>query len=248
MGAAQAEDEGLAPTKEWVKDLIDEIIAEEFASPDLELHWLDEDADPKATEAALEGRLKLGALTLNEMRSALGLVRECFATPGAQWAIDTTFMICASATVDSRTSLEGVPMSMELWVFSDRQLNSIAEWQAAIDAERYPLRLAPDKAFANLRGFFPMRLRGEFTGFECYHDDAVEFTRANPCVDFGRAWKFALGLRWTGSRVDELRAAWMAATAYAQATDGVIVDDQELKIHAPADARAVVRDVEKGLV
>lgn len=26
-------------------------------------------------------------------------------------------------------------MAMELWVLSDRQLNSIAEWQAAIDAE-----------------------------------------------------------------------------------------------------------------
>ena len=46
--SAQAEDEGLEPTKEWVKDLIDEIIAEEFASPDLELAWLDEDeTDPK---------------------------------------------------------------------------------------------------------------------------------------------------------------------------------------------------------
>ena len=31
--SAQAEEEGLEPTKEWVKDLIDEIIAEEFASP-----------------------------------------------------------------------------------------------------------------------------------------------------------------------------------------------------------------------
>ena len=72
--SAQAEDEGLEPTKEWVKDLIDEIIAEEFASPDLELAWLDEDeADPKGLEAVLEGRVKLGAVTLNEMRDALGL-------------------------------------------------------------------------------------------------------------------------------------------------------------------------------
>jgi hypothetical protein len=55
-------------------DLIDEIIVEEFASPDLELAWLDEDeADPKGLEAVLEGRLKLGAITLNEMRDALGL-------------------------------------------------------------------------------------------------------------------------------------------------------------------------------
>ena len=68
--SAQAEEEGLEPTKEWVKDLIDEIVAEEFASPDLELHWLDEDeGDP---ETVLEGRLKVGALTLNEMRDALG--------------------------------------------------------------------------------------------------------------------------------------------------------------------------------
>ena len=42
-GSAQAEEEGLEPTKEWVKDLIDEILAEEFASPDLELHWLEEE-------------------------------------------------------------------------------------------------------------------------------------------------------------------------------------------------------------
>jgi len=74
VGAAQAADEGLAPTKEWVKDLIDEIIADEFASPDLELVWLsEEDADLGKNEAALENRVKLGALTLNELRDALGL-------------------------------------------------------------------------------------------------------------------------------------------------------------------------------
>ena len=72
--SAQAEDEGLEPTKAWVKDLVDEIIIEEFASPDLELAWLDEDeADPKGLEAVLEGRVKLGTVTLNEMRDALGL-------------------------------------------------------------------------------------------------------------------------------------------------------------------------------
>jgi len=71
--SAHSEEEGLEPTKEWVKDLIDEIIGEEFASPDLELHWLDEDSDAAQAEKALEGRLKLGAVTLNEMRDSLGL-------------------------------------------------------------------------------------------------------------------------------------------------------------------------------
>ncbi len=65
--SAQAEDEGMAPTREWVKDLIDEIIADEFASPDLELAWLDEDTDATHNEAQLEARLKLGVVTLNEL-------------------------------------------------------------------------------------------------------------------------------------------------------------------------------------
>ena len=84
--SAQSEEEGLEPTKEWVKDLIDEIIAEEFASPDLELHWLDEDdGDP---ETVLADRLKLGAVTLNEMRDHLGL--DSYANPAADRAMVLT--------------------------------------------------------------------------------------------------------------------------------------------------------------
>jgi hypothetical protein len=79
--SAQAEDEGLEPTKEWVKDLVDEVIAEEFASPDLELLWLDEDSGAAEIEAQFEARVKIGAATLNELRDALGLDR--FANPAA---------------------------------------------------------------------------------------------------------------------------------------------------------------------
>jgi hypothetical protein len=84
--SAQSEEEGLEPTKEWVKDLVDEIIAEEFVSPDLELHWLDEDdGDP---ETVLADRLKLGAVTLNEMRDRLGL--DPYANPAADRAMVLT--------------------------------------------------------------------------------------------------------------------------------------------------------------
>ena len=62
---------GLEPTKAWVKDLVDEIIAEEFASPDLELVWVAEAEDDLGKdEAALENRVKLGAFTLKELRDA----------------------------------------------------------------------------------------------------------------------------------------------------------------------------------
>jgi hypothetical protein len=89
--SAQAEDEGLEPTKEWVKDLVDEIIAEEFASPDLELVWLsEEDNDLGKNEAALE------ALTRNEQRGAL-----CFA-PYANAATDRLMVLTATG----RTPIE----------------------------------------------------------------------------------------------------------------------------------------------
>jgi hypothetical protein len=104
--SAQAEDEGLEPTKEWVTDLIDEIIAEEFASSDLEHAWLDEDeADPKGMEAVLEGRLKLGVVTLNEMRDALGL------DPYANAAADRPMVLTATGYMPieaNATSLSGL--------------------------------------------------------------------------------------------------------------------------------------------
>ena len=97
--SAQAEEEGLEPTKEWVKDLIDEIVAEEFSSPDLELHWLDEDeGDP---ETVLEGRVKLGAVTLNEMRDALGL------DPFDNAAADRPMVLTATGFVPIEANAEG---------------------------------------------------------------------------------------------------------------------------------------------
>jgi hypothetical protein len=99
--SAQSEEEGLEPTKEWVKDLVDEIISEEFSSPDLELHWLDEDADAAGLEASLEGRVKLGAVTLNEMRDHLGL------DPYANAAADRPMVLTATGYVPIEANVEG---------------------------------------------------------------------------------------------------------------------------------------------
>jgi len=139
-------------------------------------------------------------------------------------------------------------MSMEIWVLSDTQLNSIAEWQAAIDLESYPLQLSADATLAKLRGFLPMQLRGERAGCECFHDPVDELITTYSNVDFGHAWKCALGFRWGGS-FTEMQCAWMAATAYAAATNGIVVDDQELRIRTPGESRSevetIVRDMPK---
>ncbi|MFZ3349579.1 MAG: hypothetical protein WA268_01760 [Xanthobacteraceae bacterium] len=135
-------------------------------------------------------------------------------------------------------------MSMELWVFSDRQLSSIAGWQAAIDVEGYPLKLSDEMTFETLDGFLPSQLRGELTGFECYHDNAKEVMHANSAINFGHDWKCALGFRWLGSNGKEGLAAWMAGTAYARATSGVVFNDQDGRFRSASESTEVVRNME----
>lgn len=131
-------------------------------------------------------------------------------------------------------------MAMELWVLSDKQLASIAEWQTAIDAAEFPLVLSDGRPLHEINGFLPARLRTQPTGFECSRWPAAEFMRDMSMVDFGHAWRYALALRWRAN-FNELRAAWIAGAAYAGATDGIVFDDQEGKIRNAAEARATAR-------
>lgn len=135
-------------------------------------------------------------------------------------------------------------MAMELFVLSDKRLNSVVEWQAAIDGEGYPIRLAGDKPIEALKGFFPAQLRDRMTGFECNLWPAGEFMREMSGVNFGHEWKYVLAFRW-GSNLSQVPAVWMAATAYAKATNGVVFDEEDGKIRSAADAQTVIGDIER---
>jgi len=135
-------------------------------------------------------------------------------------------------------------MSMEMIVMSDRQIDSMAEWQAAIDREGYPLQLAADIKFEYLSGFLPSHLRGELTGFECFHEDAANLIRNHPDIKFDHDWKYCLAFAWLGSKWKELMAAWMAGTAYAHATDGIIFDAAQEKFVTRDEARQIVHELE----
>jgi hypothetical protein len=66
--------EGLAPLQRWVKHLIDRVIAEEFAAPDLEFAWdQDKDTDPAATASIASDYVRTGIKSINEVRAELGL-------------------------------------------------------------------------------------------------------------------------------------------------------------------------------
>jgi hypothetical protein len=135
-------------------------------------------------------------------------------------------------------------MSMQLDIFSDRQPGSMAEWQAAIDAEGYPLKLMPDAKIDRLSGFLPCHLGGELTGFECFHDAAADVMRSNADIDFGHKWKYCLEFVWLGSKWYELVSAWMAGTAFASLTGGVIFDCEAVKIVTPEQGRQLVQELE----
>lgn len=138
-------------------------------------------------------------------------------------------------------------MSMQICVFSDRILGSIARWQQAIDAEGFRLRLSDDVPPSEIGGIWLGQLHDELTDFECHARDAQEMMEFYGTEKFDRKWKCAFAFIWGGLNVNNSTAAWMAAIAYARATGGVIYDDEEGKLFSPAAALDVARDLERFL-
>ncbi len=115
---------------------------------------------------------------------------------------------------------------MELYVISERRLQTINEWQDAIDKFGFPIRFEAGIDFESTSGFLPLRLHNRLSGFECDHwtiDDIKEiygYHRINPNS------KYVLAFRWSGD-YDELISVTQASAAYAIATDGLLFDCQE---------------------
>lgn len=136
-------------------------------------------------------------------------------------------------------------MAMEIFALSDRQLNSVAEWQRAIDGESFPFppRLSDGVSFANMSGFLPVWYDGAQCGFECDHWALQSIMDDYPEIAFGHPWKYALAFRF-GIRRGELECAWMAATSYARATRGIVFDTEEGRLFRPDEAAQLVRKIE----
>lgn len=136
-------------------------------------------------------------------------------------------------------------MAMEIYVLSDHRLNSLAEWQRAINAEHFPfpLQLLANNSIADLGGFLPAHYERMKAGFECDYWDPRSIMADHPQIEFGHSWKYALAFRF-GARKGELESAWIAATSYARATRGVVFDTEEGKIFKPDEAVRLVRKIE----
>lgn len=133
-------------------------------------------------------------------------------------------------------------MSMEVYVFSDRQLDAMGEWQSALEAEGFNINLDESRGFVDLSGFLPVNIDGRPSGFECDHFEA------GPVIDelnaegfpVERRWKYLLAFRFGGSRY-ECTSALVAAAIYMRSTDGILFDCEDGTFHSPENAVAYAR-------
>ena len=69
-----AEEEGLAPLLDWVKGLIDDVLADDLGAPELEFAWAEDAQIDEARQAEiLRGKASAGLMTINEVRAKDGL-------------------------------------------------------------------------------------------------------------------------------------------------------------------------------
>jgi hypothetical protein len=137
-------------------------------------------------------------------------------------------------------------MSIEIFVFSDRTLGSIEEWQQAIDREGFDLKLDTSRTFDALRRHLPAHRGEQHAGFECDHWDPADILDACDDIDFGRRWTKCLAFRFGG----DFYALWganAAAAAYARATDGVVFDSESGEVWQPDRAVELTRQLERDL-
>jgi hypothetical protein len=70
-----AQEEGLEPLKQWLKDVLDDLLARAFNAPELEIAWQDEEVVNPVDKATVWTTLvgKKAIVTLDEARAAYGL-------------------------------------------------------------------------------------------------------------------------------------------------------------------------------
>jgi hypothetical protein len=138
-------------------------------------------------------------------------------------------------------------VSMEICVLSDVRLVSIAEWQTSIETERFPLLLPREKTLAKSGGGnLRVQLRDKETMIEYSVVDFSELEETYRNVNFGRVWKYVMAFIWSSAFAEEI-SAWMAATAYARATSGLVFDEHDGKLLTPAESLGVVLELERSL-
>ena len=135
-------------------------------------------------------------------------------------------------------------MSLELYVISPRRLQSIQEWQDAVDKCGFPIKFQPDTDFSKVSGFLPLQLRDRLSGFECSHWPIDDILKTYEGIKIDSSFKHALAFRW-GGNYDELISATQASAAYSVATEGLVFDCQEGDFISNEKSIEIARTIEE---
>jgi hypothetical protein len=136
-------------------------------------------------------------------------------------------------------------MATEIFVFCDRQIGSIAEWQAAIDAEGFALRLSTSGLSNEVSGH--ARFGHDDAGFECDQADSAALMARYPAVDFGHAWRCVRAFR-SGPDLKSNIVSWIGVVIFAKVAGRKVFDPQEGKLYAPEEALDPLREVERDIL
>jgi hypothetical protein len=133
---------------------------------------------------------------------------------------------------------------VEFCVLTDSLLGSTDEWQLAIEAAGFPLRISDEGRISRDGGTLVARLRDQATIFQYWIEDPSDVMNAYPKVKFGHHWKYAVAFPYI-REFAELTSAWMAAAAYARATAGVVFDEQAGRVFGRDELVEETRRVER---
>ena len=119
-------------------------------------------------------------------------------------------------------------MSMELHVLlSKSRLPNVRQWQAAIDALGFDVKLDPTLSLDADAGFCPAKFKGRDGGFEFSIWPASEIAETYP--EFEAEFEgrdSSANFRWGGD-LNGMACALVASAALAKVSDGVWFDPQE---------------------
>lgn len=121
-------------------------------------------------------------------------------------------------------------MSLSAYVLSTRALETVGEWQAAIDALGFKLTLEgeADERIETLGGHLPALWEGQEAGFECYPGDGEEiedFLEDTEEARPGGPWTQILSFRYVGFA--NIAGVAIAGAVYAHATGGIFWEGEE---------------------
>ncbi|WP_336488497.1 hypothetical protein [Methylobacterium nigriterrae] len=127
-------------------------------------------------------------------------------------------------------------MSFEAYIFCDKVIHSVSEWQRHINDLGFPVRIESSRELMSSKGHLPAVWSDREVGFEFGPIDRDDVIETYDDVDLGGPWTHAFALYW--NTLPGFIGAWVCAAAYAKAVNGIVFDPQEsLVLHPIAAAR-----------